>query len=167
MGRPPFRWLETDCAEDLRMSVWEATWTTKEWKRTYMIGVEDPFDDSDNCARALNTSMGRIRQAFSQAARLFDSPAGPDARGILHGLFGADVVRRLPPSLVKELEQTAGRQHQKPTGNGTGGRTGSRRKERKTHAANLPGLAQPQTEDLRRLSINSGAKSVPQPTEGT
>ncbi|KAA6421869.1 MAG: hypothetical protein FRX49_08188 [Trebouxia sp. A1-2] len=37
----------------VRISTWCGTWTYRPWTRKYCVGVEDPFDCTDNCARTI------------------------------------------------------------------------------------------------------------------
>ena len=37
----------------VRISTWCGTWTYRPWTKKYCVGVEDPFDCTDNCARTI------------------------------------------------------------------------------------------------------------------
>ena len=37
----------------VRISTWCGTWTYRAWAKKYCVGVEDPFDCTDNCARTI------------------------------------------------------------------------------------------------------------------
>ena len=39
-----------------RISTWFGTWMDRDWSKRYLVGIEDPFDDTDNTARCIGTS---------------------------------------------------------------------------------------------------------------
>ena len=59
----------------MRASSWGAAWATGRFLKPYMVGVEDPFDGTDNCARTVSplnaqNISGRLTATASVLQRL-------------------------------------------------------------------------------------------------
>ena len=85
----------------IRASPWAGTWTSGAWNRGYLMGLEDPFDATDNVFRTLSlTNAKLIRDAMERSANSLTSlgnEAGePGAlrvwRGALCAGFSLEVV---------------------------------------------------------------------------
>lgn len=51
----------------VRISTWCGDWSYRPWAKPYCVGVEDPFDCTDNCARTI------AAQSSSSVARKFEA----------------------------------------------------------------------------------------------
>ena len=50
------------------MSTWCGAWTYRAWTKRYCVGVEDPFDCTDNCGRTIAPhASNRVANAFGDA----------------------------------------------------------------------------------------------------
>ena len=65
----------------VRISTWCGTWTYRPWTKKYCVGVEDPFDCTDNCARTIAPhASSSIANKFGDAVSamaLIDSTTVP------------------------------------------------------------------------------------------
>ena len=58
----------------IRASPWAGTWTSGAWNRGYLMGLEDPFDATDNVFRTLSlTNAKLIRDAMERSANSLTS----------------------------------------------------------------------------------------------
>ena len=55
------------------MSTWCGEWTYRAWTKRYCVGIEDPFDCTDNCGRTIAPhASNRVANAFGDAMRSMD-----------------------------------------------------------------------------------------------
>ncbi len=67
-------------ARGVRASTWAGRWTHRRWAKGYLVGVEDPFDASDNCARSIApAALPRMVATFAAGADVLQ--AVPNERG--------------------------------------------------------------------------------------
>lgn len=53
----------------VRISTWSGEWTYRHWAKRYCVGLEDPFDCTDNCARTIAAhASASVAKAFGRAA---------------------------------------------------------------------------------------------------
>lgn len=53
----------------MRISTWSGEWTYRHWAKRYCVGLEDPFDCTDNCARTIAAhASASVAKAFGKAA---------------------------------------------------------------------------------------------------
>lgn len=53
----------------VRISTWSGGWTYRRWAKKYCVGLEDPFDCTDNCARTIAAhASNAVAKAFGKAA---------------------------------------------------------------------------------------------------
>ena len=57
------------CFRHVRISTWGGQLTFRQWGRPYCMGVEDPFDCTDNCSRTfLPRLSSKAAKRFADAA---------------------------------------------------------------------------------------------------
>ena len=57
----------------VRISTWCGTWTYRAWAKKYCVGVEDPFDSTDNCARTIAPhASSSVARKFGNAMSLME-----------------------------------------------------------------------------------------------
>ncbi|DBA89170.1 hypothetical protein WJX77_005588 [Trebouxia sp. C0004] len=106
----------------VRISTWCGTWTYRAWTKKYCVGVEDPFDCTDNCARTIaphasSSVANKFGDAMSAMSVIESSTVPPDAQdegpqSLMQRLFTK------PPPKVRSAEKESGGRSR-----GRGGRT--------------------------------------------
>lgn len=60
----------------VRASTWAGRWTHRHWAKGYFVGVEDPFDATDNCARSIApAALPRMVATFGAGADVLQTVA--------------------------------------------------------------------------------------------
>ena len=85
----------------VRISTWCGDWSYRPWAKPYCVGVEDPFDCTDNCARTIaahaSSSVDRkVEAAVQHILRIDPSTVSADAS--LDGKLPFDMLACTCPS---------------------------------------------------------------------
>ena len=60
---------ERELRRSVRASTWAGRWTHRRWAKDYYVGVEDPCDATDNCARSIApAALPRMVATFGAGA---------------------------------------------------------------------------------------------------
>ncbi|KAL0048376.1 hypothetical protein WJX82_001914 [Trebouxia sp. C0006] len=106
----------------VRISTWCGTWTYRPWTKKYCVGVEDPFDCTDNCARTIAPhASSSVANKFGDAVNamaLIDATTVPsDAQDEGPQSLMQRLFTKPPPKVRSVGKESGGR------GRGRGGRT--------------------------------------------
>uniref|UniRef100_A0A061S6B8 Poly rna polymerase gld2-like n=1 Tax=Tetraselmis sp. GSL018 TaxID=582737 RepID=A0A061S6B8_9CHLO len=107
-----FKWWLQGGTSHVRLSAWAGGWTVHGWSKSYAVAVEDPFDASENCARAIgrrNQERFKIHEAILQVMKVtseaMSSITSETCLGdLIRALFGDKSLGLLPPELRNELK---------------------------------------------------------------
>ncbi|KAK9832586.1 hypothetical protein WJX81_001551 [Elliptochloris bilobata] len=79
-GRAIRHWGCVPELRGVRASTWAGRWTHRRWAKRYFVGVEDPFDATDNCARSIApAALPRMVATFCAGADVLQAVGNEQA----------------------------------------------------------------------------------------